>query len=222
MRGRPIMIRRVGIAWLVSPWQDLQPHDAGEERCGQKTKCARSKIGQTRCLLLWISDSPFRIIDGGSCSISLVVNQSLGASFAHTPWPRTSLPSQWLSRRALHIVYTQPENMFCLGTRNMPPFKDWVIFFFIWCKAATVCTTWFNIQNKLLLSGKFFWLHWPLIPHPGGRRCLHMLTSKAYTHEVNILDRREDTWARLLIGLQWAFSRHIASSRIYEIRGCYV
>ena len=79
--------------------------------------------------LLWISDSPFRVIDGGSCSISLVVNQSLGASFAHTPWPRTSLPSQWLSRRALHIVYTQPENMFCLGTCNMPPFKDWVICF---------------------------------------------------------------------------------------------
>ena len=124
MSGRPIMIRRVGIAWLVSPWQDLHPHDAGEDRCGQKTKWARSKIGQTRCLLLWISDSPFRITDGGSCSISLVVNQSL----THTPWPRTSLPSQWLSRRALHIVYTQPENMFCLGTRNIPPFKDWVIY----------------------------------------------------------------------------------------------
>ena len=81
MSGRPIMIRRVGIAWLVSPWQDLHPHDAGEDRCGQKTKCARSKIGQTRCLPLWISDSPFRIIDGGSCSISLVVNQSVGGIF---------------------------------------------------------------------------------------------------------------------------------------------
>ena len=129
MSGPPIMIRRVGIAWLVSPWQDLHPHDAGEDRCGQKTKCARSKIGQTRCLPLWISNSPFRIIDGGSCSISLVVNQSVGSSLTHTPWPRTSLPSQWLSRRGLHIVYTQPENMFCLGTRNMPPFKDWVICF---------------------------------------------------------------------------------------------
>ena len=47
-----------------------------------------------------------------------------------------------------------------------------------------------------------------------------MLTSTAYTHEVNILERREDTWARLLIGLQCAFSTDIASSRIYEISGC--
>ena len=43
----------------------------------------------------------------------------------------------------------------------------------------------------------------------GGRRCLHMLTSTAYIHEVNILKRREDTWARLLIGLQCAFSTEL-------------
>ena len=133
-------------------------------------------------LLLWISGSPFRIIDGGSCSISLVVNQSVGASLTHTPWPRTSLPSQWLSRRALHIVYTQPENMFCLGTRNMPPFKDWVICFSSDVRLYHLCTTWFNIQNKLLLSGKFFRLHWPLIPHPGGGEALSAYVDKHSLH----------------------------------------
>ena len=222
MSGRPIMIRRVGIAWLVSPWQDLHPHDAGEDRCGQKTKCARSKIGQTRCLPPWISNSPFRIIDGGSCSISLVVNQSVGASLTHTPWPRTSLPSQWLSRRGLHIVYTQPENMFCLGTRNMPPFKDWIVCFSSDARLPQFVppdlisrTSYFCQVNSSGCIDRLFLIQ-------GGRRCLHMLTSTAYTHEVNILERREDTWARLLIGLQCAFSTDIASSRIYEISGCCV
>ena len=133
-------------------------------------------------LLLWISGSPFRIIDGGSCSISLVVNQSVGASLTHTLWPRTSLPSQWLSRRSLHIVYTQPENMFCLGTRNMPPFKDWLICLSSYVRLYHFCTTWFNIQNKLLLSGKFFRLHWPLIPHPGGGEALSAYVDKHSLH----------------------------------------
>ena len=192
-----------------------------QDRCGQKTRFSRSKIGQTRCLPLWISNSPFRIIDGGSCSISLVVNQSAGGIFnPHSltqDLPSLSVIEQTRFAYRLHATWKYVLS----GNAQHATVQRLSDLFFIWYKAATVCTTWFNIQNKLLLSGKFFRLHWPLIPHPGGRRCLHMLTSTAYTHEVNILERREDTWARLLIGLQCAFSIDIASNRTYEISGCY-
>ena len=162
-------------------------------------------------------------MDGGSCSISLVVKQSVGGIFnPHSltqDLPSLSVIEQTRFAYRLHATWKYVLS----GNAQHATVQRLSDLFFIWCKAATVCTTWFNIQNKLLLSGKFFRLHWPLIPHPGGeRRCLHMLTSTAYTHEVNILERREDTWARLLIGLQCAYSTNIASNRIYEISGCYV
>ena len=168
MSGRPIMIRRVGIAWLVSPLRDLHPHDAGEKSCGQTAKWAKSKIEQTRCLLLWISDSPFRIIDGGSCSISLVVNQSVGGIFnPHSltqDLPSLSMIEQTRFAYRLHATWKYVLS----GNAQHATVQRLSDLFFIWYKAATICTTWFNIQNKLLLSGKFFRLHWPLIPHPGG------------------------------------------------------